>query len=225
MIRGRIRRLGTGVFVLCFLLSGHCLSGLSGAAGAPEKRPAKKTPASPAGNAAEKSPASKPAPKSGPFKSEAPLTIVGDRMEVSQRDRTIVFEGHVTVRQEDLTITGKRMKVIAAPPDKAKPAQKGDAQDQQGDPSMIGRIDRIEMDGGIRIVQREKDATAEKGIYYHGENKIVLLGNPVVSQGADKIQGRQITLFLADGRSVVEGGESSPVQVILHPKKSKEQSP
>jgi lipopolysaccharide export system protein LptA len=141
-------------------------------------------------------------------------------MEASQRDRTIVFEGHVTVQQEDLTITGKRMKVFAAPPEKDKPSQA--TQGQSGESSMMGRIDRIEMDGGVRIVQREKVATAEKAVYYHGENKIVLLGSPVVSQGADQIQGRMITLYLADGRSVVEGGESSPVQAILHPKKNKE---
>ncbi len=224
MIRGRNRKIGLSVFVSCLLACGLCLSDSSMAAGAPEKRPASKAPSSGSGSAPEKRSASKGAPKSGPFKSDAPLTIVGDRMEISQRDRTIVFEGHVSVQQEDLTITGKRMKVFAAPADKGKAAPKEQSQEQQGDPSMMGRIDRIEMEGGIRIVQHEKDATAEKGIYYHGENKIVLLGNPVVTQGADRIQGRQITLYLADGRSVVEGGESTPVQVILHPKKNKDQN-
>ncbi len=225
MMRGRNRRFGICVFVWCIFACGLYLASPSLAAGAPEKRAANKAPSGKTGSVAEKQrPAGRGASSSGPFKSDAPLTIVGDRMEISQRDRTIVFEGHVSVRQEDLTITGKRMKVFAAPPDKAKPAPKEQPQDSQGDPSMMGRIDRIEMEGGIRIVQHEKDATAEKGIYYHGENKIVLLGNPVVTQGADRIQGRQITLYLADGRSVVEGGESTPVQVILHPKKNKDQN-
>jgi lipopolysaccharide export system protein LptA len=203
MMRGRKRKTWGGVFVSWVVAGGFCLLISATAFAAQEKRTGEKPP-----------------PKSGPFKSEAPLTIAGDRMEVNQRDRTIVFEGHVTVQQEDLTITGKRMKVFAAPVAKGKPSQQGQGQSEET--SMMGKIDRIEMDGGVRIVQREKVATAEKSIYYHGENKIVLLGNPVVSQGADQIQGRMITLYLGDGRSVVEGGESSPVQAILHPKKSKD---
>jgi lipopolysaccharide export system protein LptA len=190
---------------LCLMTAGLCLIVCVTSIGAAEKHAGSKSPST-----------------SGPFKSEAPLNIAGDRMEVNQRDRTIIFEGHVTVQQEDLTITGKRMKVFAAPVAKGKPPQQGQGQGTSEETSMMGKIDRIEMDGGVRIVQREKVATAEKSIYYHGENKIVLLGNPVVSQGADQIQGRMITLYLADGRSVVEGGESAPVQAILHPKKSKE---
>jgi lipopolysaccharide export system protein LptA len=198
------------VLVSCLMTGGLCLLVCVTSIGAAEKR---------AGN--------KPPSKSGPLKSEAPLTIVGDRMEVNQRDRTIVFEGHVTVRQEDLTITGKRMKVFAQPVTKTKPPQAAQAQGQgqPEDDSMMTRIDRIEMEGGVRIVQHERVATAEKSIYYHGENKIVLLGSPVVTQGADQVQGRMITMYLSDGRSVVEGGESTPVQAILHPKKNKEQTP
>ncbi len=172
--------------------------------------------------AAEKRPAGKVPSKAGPFRSEAPLTITGDRMEGSQKDRTIGFEGRVTVQQEDLTISGKRMKVFGAAADKAKPSQKDPGQESSAEMPMMGRIDRIEMEGGVRIAQREKVATAEKAVYYHGEKKIVLLGSPMVSQGADQIKGRMITLFLADGRSVVEGGESAPVQAILHPKTDKE---
>ena len=84
---------------------------------------------------------------------------------------------------------------------------------------MMEQIDRIEIEGDVRISQREKVATADKSVYYHGEQKIVLMGNPMVSQGEDRVQGRLITLYLADGRSVVEGGESSPVQAVLHPRK------
>lgn len=205
MNRGQTGSRGWSAFVSWLAAAGVCL--LFGATALP---------------AAEKQARGGSPSKVNPFKSDAPLTIAGDRMEVSQRDRTIVFEGRVTVRQEDLTITGKRMKVFGAPPGKSKPSKSDSGQGQSEEGSMMGRIDRIEMDGGVRIVQREKVATAEKAIYYHGDNKIVLLGSPVVSQGADQIQGRMITLYLADGRSVVEGGESSPVQAVLHPRKNKD---
>ena len=111
----------------------------------------------------------------------------------------------MVVQQGDLTITGKALRVIAVPGDKP------------GQDSMMDKIDRIEIEGEVRISQREKLATAEKAVYYHQENKIVLMGNPTVSQGQDKLMGRLITLYIKEGRSVVEGGESTPVQAVLHP--------
>lgn len=160
---------------------------------------------------AEKKNTKAAAARSGPLKSSAPLNIASDRMEVNQKDRTILFEGHVVVQQEDLTITGRRMVVFAAAGGRDK--------EKEGESSMMEQIDRIEIEGEVRISQREKVATSDKSVYYHKEQKIVLMGNPMVSQGEDRVQGRLITLYLADGRSVVEGGESSPVQAVLHPRK------
>jgi len=141
------------------------------------------------------------------LKSDAPLHIASDRMEADQRERTVTFEGHVIVRQEDLTITGKRLKVYALKEDKPS---KG---------AMMERIDRIEVEGDVKISQRDRIATAEKAVYYHGEQKIVLIGRPSVSQGQDTIRGRMITLYLEEERSVVEGGEETPVQAVFHPER------
>lgn len=155
-------------------------------------------------------------PQIDSLKSDSPLHIASDRMEVIQKDKTIIFEGHVTVQQDDLTITGSQMKVYGV---EGKEGKKDKDKDKDNDPSMVNQIDRIEITGGVKITQKEKSATSDKAVYYHQEQKIVLIGNPVVSQGPDKVQGRLITLYIADGRSVVEGGEATPVQALLHPKK------
>lgn len=150
------------------------------------------------------------------MKSDSPLHIASDRMEVSQTDKIILFEGHVTVQQDDLTITGNRMKVFAVAGKKVdnQEGKKDDKKEAQS--SMMDQVDRIEVEGNVKISQKEKVATAEKSVYYHQERKIILLGNPVVSQGQDSVRGRLITLYLAEGRSVVEGGDA-PVQAVLHP--------
>lgn len=146
-------------------------------------------------------------------KSDSPLHIASDRMEVRQQDKTIVFQGHVVVRQDDLTITGNQLKVTAAQVGKSVKADQS---------AIVDKIDRIEVEGDVKITQREKQATANKAVYYHQEQKIVLMGNPVVSQGQDKVQGRLITLYIAEGKSVVEGGEESPVQALLHPSRKEQ---
>jgi lipopolysaccharide export system protein LptA len=146
--------------------------------------------------------------KQNVLQSDSPLHIASDRMEAKQKEKTILFEGHVQVRQDDLTITGNQMRVYAAEAKKgAKP----------GDPAMMDQIDRIEVEGNVKITQKEKMATAEKAVYYHQTRKIVLMGNPSVAQGQDKVAGRLITLYLNEERSVVEGSEGTPVQAVLHP--------
>lgn len=144
------------------------------------------------------------------MKSDSPLHIASDRMEVVQAEKIITFVGHVVIQQDDLTITGNSMKVFAA---SGKKEDKKEAQ-----PAMMDQVDRIEMEGDIKISQRDKVATADKAVYYHQDRKIVLLGSPMVSQGQDSVRGRVITLYIAEGRSVVEGGDA-PVQAVLHPKK------
>ncbi|NLI81742.1 MAG: lipopolysaccharide transport periplasmic protein LptA [Deltaproteobacteria bacterium] len=151
-------------------------------------------------------------------KSDSPLHIASDRMEVMQKERMILFEGHVVIEQDDLSIKANRMKVFAAPAGKEK------GKDADSQTAMMEKIDRIEVEGNVRISQQDKLATSDKAVYYHQEQKIVLMGRPMVAQGKDKVQGRLITLYIAQGRSVVEGGEEAPVQAILHPAR-KEASP
>lgn len=141
------------------------------------------------------------------LQSDAPLRIASDRMETNQTDRTILFEGNVVVQQDDLTITARQLRVYAAEGGKDLAAQS----------AMVDKIDRIEVEGDVKISQKDKLAVAERAVYYHGEQKIVLSGHPSVSQGEDTIQGRLITLLLAQGKSIVEGGAETPVQAVLHP--------
>lgn len=142
---------------------------------------------------------------------DKPINISSDKMEVSQKAGTIVFEGHVVAQQENLTMTGKKLVVYAV---KEKPKTAKGPGEQSG---MIERLDRIELSGEVKISQGEKLATCEKAVYYRQEQKIILSGNPQVSQGKDVLNGRLITLYLLEERSVIEGGGQNPVKATLFP--------
>lgn len=144
---------------------------------------------------------------------EKPIQITSDKMEVSQKDGTIVFEGHVMAQQENLTMVGKKLVVLAVK-EKATPKNaKADAE-QNG---VINRVDRIEVTGDVKITQGDKLATCDKAVYYRQDQKIVLSGNPQVSQGKDVLNGRVITLYLLEERSVIEGGGQNPVKATIYP--------
>lgn len=164
------------------------------------------------GLAAEKAQQPKPgaAGSQGLLQDDAPIHIASDRMEVDQKDKVVTFEGHVVVQQKDLTITGKLMRVYTL---------KGS---ENADASKADSIDRIEVEGEVKIVQQNKVATADKAVYYHGKQKIVLMGKPQFSQGQDTIKGRLITLYLPEQRTVVEGGENTPVHAVLYPERKEQ---
>jgi len=156
-----------------------------------------------------------PKPAVAPFQqvltTNKPIHISSDKLEASQKDGTVIFEGHVVANQENLVMTGRKLVVYAK---KEKPkAAKG----SEEKPGMIEQLDRIELSGDVKITQDNKLATCEKAVYYREEQKIILSGNPQVSQGKDVVNGQLITLFLAEERSVVEGGGQNPVTATLHP--------
>jgi len=142
--------------------------------------------------------------------SQSPIHITADRMEAKQDARTIIFENHVVVRQDDLTITSRRLKVTLL---------QGENQPASADPAAAQRIDYIEFEGDVKVTQQDRLATADKAIFYQKEQKIMLHGRPVVTKGQDRIEGNLITIYIKEGRSIVEGGSGAPVQATLFPGK------
>jgi len=135
-----------------------------------------------------------------------PIRIASERMELDQKTRTIAFVGQVVVRQGKLTITGKRLTIFAE-------QGSGMARDK-----MVEQIDRIEMQGDVKVTQEDKVATAGKAVFYNKEQKIILSDQPRLAQGKDHVEGALITLFLDQEKSIIEGSSSQPVQALLHPK-------
>ena len=142
--------------------------------------------------------------------SQSPIHITADRMETNQDAKTIIFESHVVVKQDDVTIISNRLKVTLLPAEN-KPAPV--------DPTTAGRVDYIEFEGDVKVTQQDRVATADKAIFYQKEQKIMLHGRPVVTKGQDRVEGNLITIYLKESRSVVEGGSGKPVQAILFPEK------
>ncbi len=140
-------------------------------------------------------------------KSDSPIKITADRMEARQEERSILFDGHVTVQQDDLVLTGHKLKVVALAGDKSNSSAPTD------------KIDYIEAEGDVKVTQKDRLATADKAVFYQKDQKIVLYGHPTVTKGQDKIEGTLITIYLQQGRSVVEGGKGTPVQAVLFPGK------
>lgn len=136
------------------------------------------------------------------------IVINSDSIEIDNKRKTVVFTGSVDAKREDLAITCKKMVLYyrEGPTDKAA--------NKEG---LI--IDKIVATGAVKITRPDGGlATAEQATYYQEGEKVVLTGNPRVSQGNDFVEGTTITLFLRENRSTVEGSGDRKVRAIITPK-------
>ena len=143
-------------------------------------------------------------------------TITSKKMTVKNQDSQAVFEGAVVLTRGSLVVYSDRMVVLFRAQDspandnqKGHEAVKGVATSKGPDavPAVSNRsVNRIEATGRVKIEKDSGSATCEKAIYYHDGDKIILTGDPVAWEKGTRVSGKQITMFLAEDRSVVEGG-------------------
>ena len=138
----------------------------------------------------------------GQASTDQPIDIRSDRLEANDAEKQMRFLGNVVARQGDLTIYAQEITIFYS----------------EG----AGDIDRVEALRDVRIVQGEKVATGQKGVFFNREAKIVLTGSPRINQGQDFISGEQITVFLNEERSVVSGQDGGRVNAVFHPKGQKQ---
>jgi lipopolysaccharide export system protein LptA len=143
-------------------------------------------------------------------------TITAKKMTVKNQDSQAVFEGAVVLTRGSLIVYSDRMVVLFKPQETAegedrhsRDATKGTATSKGSDvmPTVSNRaLNRIEATGRVKIEKESGTATCEKAVFYQSEEKLVLTGNPVAWDKGTRVSGKQITMFLAEDRSVVEGG-------------------
>jgi lipopolysaccharide export system protein LptA len=86
--------------------------------------------------------------------------------------------------------------------------------DESGD-----KILRTVSTGAVRIITNDcRTGTARRAEYYDLDQRVVLIGNARVWQEDNVVSGETITIFLAQDRSVVQGGKQERVKAVFYPK-------
>ena len=82
------------------------------------------------------------------------------------------------------------------------------------------RILRTVSTGAVRIITKDcRMGTARRAEYHDADQRIILIGNARVWQDDNVVTGERITIYLAEDRSVVEGGKQDRVKAIFHPRR------
>lgn len=133
-------------------------------------------------------------------KENLPIKIVSDRLEADDLAKKVKFIGHVVVHRGDVSLYAQEVLVIYL----------------QG----RGDVEEIIASGEVRIIEKDRIATADRATLYQKEGKIVLNGSARLLQGKDSIEGEEIIVLLNEEKSIIKAEEGGRVQAIFHPSQS-----
>jgi lipopolysaccharide export system protein LptA len=147
-----------------------------------------------------------PQTRPGVADKNAPVTVDADQLENLQKEGLIVFTGHVVATQSGSTQYADRLEVYL---------------DAKGE-----SIVRTVSTGNVRIITKDcRVGTARRAEYYDAEQRVLLIGNARVWRDDNVVTGERITIFLAEDRSVVEGGKQERVKAVFYPKSQESPAP
>lgn len=123
-----------------------------------------------------------------PIQGDKPLSIKSDELEAIEEGgrRRLVFTRSVNVEQDDLKVHADRLEALYPPG--------------------VNQPDRLVANGNVRVTQRDKTMLCDAATFYQSEDRLVCTGNAELRQGSDRVQGREIEIFVKQNRVKVKGG-------------------
>ncbi len=128
-----------------------------------------------------------------------PIHVSAKTLIWDHKGHQATFHQEVVARQSDLTIHSDDLHIYFNEDD--------------------SDITRLVAKGNVKVTQQDRRATCEEAVYDRSQNSIVLQGDPVLRQGLNEVRGKRVVFYIAENRSVVEGGEEGRVKVTLIPEK------
>ena len=166
------------------------------------KTPAPKTSAAPTDQPAANGAA--PKAKIGKDDNSLPLTVDADKMERFGKASLVIFSGNVVARRDNSVQYADRVEVYM---------------DEKGD-----RVLRTVSTGSVRIITKDcRTGTAQRAEYFDLDQRVVLIGNARVWQDDNVVSGDTITIYVAQDRTIVEGGKQERVKGIFYSQKDSKQ--
>ena len=137
-----------------------------------------------------------------PAMPEGPIEVTSRQMEADQNSRQVVFTGDVVAKRGGMTVYAERLTLFFVEAGKER------------------RIERLEGEGGVRVVDGQRVATAQHLDYLQAQEKMILTGDAQIHQGENLVAGEEIVLFLRDNRSLVKSGKDGRVRAVFLPQQA-----
>ena len=126
-----------------------------------------------------------------------PIDITSDKVEAYWKENLIVFKGNVVARQKDIVIYADSVEAVII-------------EDGKG-------IEKVIAGGNVKIQQGLRVANCQKAVFYNVEQKVVMTGDPKVSEGDNIVSGDEIIFDIEKNRVDVKGGPSGRGKAKIQP--------
>jgi lipopolysaccharide export system protein LptA len=141
---------------------------------------------------------------------DEPVKIRAASLEVREKDKMATFTGDVHVLQGDTELRCKTLVVFYEEETTPQPSQQANAarpvKAAEPGPSGDRQIRRIEAKGNVVVVQKDQNAAGDAATFNMRENTVTLVGNVVVTRGADVLRGQRLVVDLTSGVSRMDQG-------------------
>ena len=130
-----------------------------------------------------------------------------------EKDNHFLLTGNVEIRATNMIATceqlevfaGKQETLVGTPPEKTV-IDNTTPSKEKNNQAPIGKIEKIFASGKVRLIQKDRIATAGKAEIYPQEGKVILLDSPVVTDPQGSLAGYRITLLQGEQKVLVEKG-------------------
>jgi lipopolysaccharide export system protein LptA len=141
---------------------------------------------------------------------DEPVKIRAAALEVREKDKMATFTGDVYVLQGDTEMRCKTLVVFYEEEATPQPSQQASAarpvKAAEPGPGGDRQIRRIEAKGNVVVVQKDQNAAGDAATFNMRENTVTLVGNVVVTRGADVLRGQRLVVDLTSGVSTMDQG-------------------
>jgi lipopolysaccharide export system protein LptA len=143
---------------------------------------------------------------------QGPISIRSHKLEFFYNEKRVVYRGDVTATRGDGTLKSDELTVTYEDAPVTKAAVQPAAQsDSTGGVPSGQRIKEAVAEGNVEITSTDRRATCKKAIFNEVARTVVLSGDAVLRQGENEVRGQTVTVYLDEGRTVVERGSDSEV--------------
>jgi len=140
---------------------------------------------------------------------DEPVKIRAASLEVREKDKMATFTGDVHVLQGDTEMRCKTLVVFYEEETAPQPSKQASARPMKAaepGPSGDRQIRLIEAKGNVVVVQKDQNAAGDAATFNMRENTVTLVGNVVVTRGADVLRGQRLVVNLTSGVSTMDQG-------------------
>jgi lipopolysaccharide export system protein LptA len=137
-----------------------------------------------------------------------PTTIESGALELfsTEKETTFTYSRGVRITATNLVLTCDHLVVIAR---------------RSGDPAaLVGRQEKLKSlvaSGNVRLVQDDREATADRAEVFPDDDRVILTGNPVVRSVKDgwEQRGPRMELLRGERRAVIRGEGAERPRTVL----------